>query len=168
MASELSDGLNYFLIFFFFAMIIILVFCIIAFAKWLTWGPSWKRKWNKLIGKSSSKKGQEGVKVKGKEIIVDESYIIEIDEKIKKAETPQELLEHQISKEKHEKQKIKAENEIQEKENLKLEKLESKDNKKRLKQEAKVMNSELKQKNKENKKELKEQKNKNKSEKEGS
>ena len=163
-ASKLPDWSNYLLIFLFFTTIIILVFVIIAFAKWLTWGPSWKRKWNNFLSKFSGKKPQDGVIVKGKEIIVDENYITEIEQKIDQAKTPQELLEFQIIKENHEKQKLKAETEIIERENEKIEKLEAKENKKVLKENAKKVKKDLKEKEKETKQKLKDQKEKNKKE----
>ncbi|NQX83247.1 MAG: hypothetical protein HRS50_00840 [Mycoplasmataceae bacterium] len=134
--NQLDDGLNYFLIFLLFTLIIIRVIIIIFFAKWLTLGPKIMKKWHNIKNRNSEK-SFDGVKVKGKQIIVDQEYIVDIEEKIKKAETPQELLEYQILKENHEKQKIKAEKSVKEKEDVKLEKIEAKANRSRINSEAK-------------------------------
>lgn len=152
--AGLSDGLNYFLIFLMFFLIIAAVIFFIMFAKWLTVGPKLKKRWNKLFNKVDPN-AENGIKIKGKEVVVDDQYIVEIEKSIAEAKTPQELLEQQIKLENHNKQKLLAEEKIKKDEQEKLEKLESKEERKKLNTEAKQTAKELKKQEKERKKQLK-------------
>lgn len=155
MTLNIPDTVNYILIAFMLLSIIIIVICIIFFAKWLTMGPKLKAKWRKIIGKASGDKGLDGVKIKGKLVVIQDGYVEEIREKIKNAQTPQELLEYQIQLENHNKQKNISETEIKVKENEKLEKVEAKAESKILKAEAKIESTKLKSEEKVKKQEIK-------------
>lgn len=144
-AGELPNGVHYFLIALLFLFVISSVIGIVIFAKWLSWAPKFKNRWNQLIGKATANSGKDGVKIKGKEIVVDSDYLSEIDEKIKNAKTPQELLEFQILKENHEKEKIVAEAKLKQEEEAKLEKLKIKEDRSRINTEAKEYAAKVKE-----------------------
>lgn len=153
--QKLSDPLNHFLVALLLILIIFAVIAIWIFAKWLTAGPWFKRKFNKLFKKKET--GNDGVELVKGEVVVDNQYLISIDEKIKNAETPQELLELQLLKENHLKEKERLEKEIAEKEAEKLAKLQQKEDKSRIKAEMKEKEREFKAKEKERKAKAKEE-----------
>ncbi|BDU67590.1 MAG: hypothetical protein TYPL_2430 [Candidatus Tyloplasma litorale] len=159
-SSSLSDGLNYFLLFALFFLVILFIVVIIYFAKWLTLGPGIKRFWGRITGKNKDKKIIDGVYVKGKEVVVDDNYLNEIDQGIENARTPQELIDYQSKKEKHEKQKELAIAEIRKKEEAKLAKIELKEERIKIAKEAKQHSKKVKEEAKRVKRELKENKKK--------
>lgn len=147
--SSIPDGVQHFLVWLLLFCVIALVVAIWIFAKWLTAGPWFKKKWNKLFNKN--KETVEGVELVKGEVVVDNNYINELDERIKKAETPQELLELQLMKENHEKERIRLEEEIAQQEKDKLAKVQQKEDKARIKAEMKEKEKEFKAKEKERK-----------------
>lgn len=150
---QISDELNHFLVALLLLLIIFLAIGIWLFAKWLTAGPWFKKKYNKLFKKE--KTAAEGIElVKGK-VVIDSNYVDELENKIKNAETPQELLELQLLKESHEKEKIRLEKEVADKEIAKLDKLQQKEDKNRIKAEMKQKQKEYKEKEKQRKAEVK-------------
>ncbi len=153
---QIPDELNHFLVALLLLIIIFAALGIWLFAKWLTAGPWFKRKYKKIFKKE--KDNVEGIEVVEGEIVVDANYINELDEKIKNAETPQELLELQLLKEKHEKEKLRLEQEIADKEAAKLAKLQEKEDKARIKAEMKEKEKEYKEKEKQRKAQIKEEK----------
>lgn len=138
--------------------IILFIIGIWIFAKWLTTGPKFKRTWAKITGKNKGEKHTDGVIVKKGEIYVEEGYIESIDEDIRRAKTPQELLEAQLRKEKHEQEYVGAKEKIREDEENKLAKIEAKEEKKQARQDAKDLRKELKEKEKLKKEEIRNQK----------
>lgn len=153
-ATQMSDSLNEFLVALLLLIIIFVAIAIWLFAKWLTAGPWFKKKFNKMF-KRNKDDSSEGINVVKGKVVVDQNYIDEIDEKIKNAETPQELLELQLLKETNEKERIKLEKEIAEKDAEKLAKVEKKQDKARIKSEMKEKQKEFKANEKEKKKEIK-------------
>ncbi len=155
-SEKISDPLNHFFIALMFIFIIFSIIGVIFFAKWLTLGPKVKSKFSSIFGKNKNSFEKNGIKIKGKEVIIDENYISEINEKIKNANTPQELLEYQILLEEHKKQTDDIRKKIKEKEDQKLDKLEQKRKNKELsknaKEEAKMLKKEYKDKKIEEKK----------------
>lgn len=149
-----NDFVNYTLIFLLFFFIIIFVIVIIYYAKWLTLGPKLKRRFSKIFGKFKKKKSIDGVTVKGKDILIDSNYIEEIELKIKNAETPQELLDLQAQRDKHNKQVEFLEKQIKQKEEQKLEKIKMKEERSRISKEMKEQSSKLKKEQKEQKKQF--------------
>lgn len=135
--SGISDGLNYFFLFLLFGIILVSVILVIYFAKWLTLGPKVKRRWAKITRKHVDNSPIDGVKIKGKEIIVDANYEEELRNKIINAHSPQEKLDYQSKLDSHIKQKEKAENEIKSIEEAKLAKLKEKEERARIQKEAK-------------------------------
>lgn len=160
--DSISNGLNYFFIFLMFFCLIGFSIFIICFSKWLTMGPKFKAKLHKIKSKLFGKKDFEGVVVKKGEVVVDFDYIKEVEEKIKTANTPQELLELQLVKDGHEKAKISAKEKIKLDEDSKLQKINDKSEKGRIRKEAKEQGAILKTEEKQNKALLKETKNKDK------
>lgn len=146
---KMSDPLEHFFVALLFIAIIAFAIAVIFFAKWLVLGPWFRKKWNKITG--SNKEKVEGVKVVNGEVVVDEEYISDIDKKIAAAETPQELLEAQLLKEKVEKERIRLNDEQKEKENKKLEKQNAKSEKARVRAEMKQQEKEYKEKQKQEK-----------------
>ncbi len=130
---QISDGLNYFLLFLMFASIIISVVVVIYFAKWLTLGPKLK----KTFSRKARNEMEHGVQLKGKEIIVDANYEDELRRLIKESHSPQEKLDYQSKLDQHVKQREKAEAEIKAAEEQKLAKIQEKEERQRIQQEAK-------------------------------
>ncbi len=163
--STMPNWANYLLLALLFFGIIILGIAIIMFAKWLTVGPKLKHRSKSIANKITGKKSDDGISVKGGEVIENQEFLNEINKKIENAETPQELLELQIEKENYEKSKLKAQEEIKAKEEAKLKKINDKEERARISKESKEKSKELREKEKQKKIELKEQKNKEKEEK---
>lgn len=148
-ASSIPAPLNHFLVALLLLIIIFVAIGIWIFAKWLTAGPWFKRKFNKLFKRD--KETVEGVEIVKGEVVVDANYLEQLDEEIRKAETPQELLELQLRREQHVKEKERLEQELADKEAAKLSKLQAKEDKTRLKAEAKQKEAEYRAKAKEDK-----------------
>lgn len=151
--SQLSDGLNYFLLSMLFLGVMFLVVGIWMFAKWLTVGPKLKRRKNKFLNIFKKNKSVDGVGIKKGEIIIENDYLDELDKEITNTTNPQELLKLQNKKVAHIKEKEKLERTIKEKEEKKLEKIERKKEMKRIKEDTKQRSKELKDEAKKNKKE---------------
>ncbi len=150
--ATISDGWNYFFLFLLFASIIISVVVIIYFAKWLTLGPKFKKKWAKRLGRNKSNDHVHGVQVvKGKEVVIQSDYEEELRKKIEEAHSPQEKLDYQSRLDSHIKQKEKAEREVREAEEAKLAKIEEKAERARIQKEAKEEAKKLKEDYKQNK-----------------
>ncbi len=149
--ATISDGWNYFFLFLLFAFIIISVVVIIYFAKWLTLGPKFKKKWAKRLGRNKGDNHVHGVQVKGKEVVIQADYEDELREKIANSHSPQEKLDYQSKLDSHIKQKAKAEKEIREAEEAKLAKIEEKAERARIQKEAKDEAKKLKEEYKKNK-----------------
>ncbi len=150
---EMSDGLNYFLLFLMFSLIIISVIVVMYFAKWLTWGPKLKS----TFSKKARNEMVEGVQLKGKEVIVDANYEEELRKLIANSHSPQEKLDYQSKLEKHLKQKEKAEAEIKAAEEAKLAKIQEKEETKRIQQEVKEETKKYKEESKKAAEEAREQ-----------
>ncbi len=134
---EISDGLNYFLVFLLFFLIIVSVVVVIYFAKWLTLGPKVKKRWNRILGRENKNEHEHGVRVKGGQVEIQADYEEELKKKIEESESPQEKLSHQTKLDSHLKQKERAEREIREAEAAKLAKIEAKEERARVQKEAK-------------------------------
>ncbi len=130
-------GLNYFFLFLLFFTIIFSVVVIIYFSKWLTLGPKLKRRWKRITRQEKKSEVINGVQVRGGEVVIDANYLEALKISINQAGTPQEKLHYQQLIEKHEIEKSKAEKQIKEQEEIKLEKIRLKQEKKRISKEAK-------------------------------
>ncbi len=146
--ETLPDGVNYFLLFLMFTVIIISVVIVIYFAKWLTLGPKVKKRWAKITRKNKGPSKVEGVSTVKGEVVVDANYEKELVRKIEEATSPQEKLDYQVKLESHRKQKALAEDAIKRSEQEKLAKIQEKEERARIKSEAKEEVKRIKQENK--------------------
>ncbi len=147
-ATQISDGLNYFLIFLMFAFIISSIVAVIYFSKWLTLGPKVKKRWNKILGKNKEEKNKDGVSIVKGEVVVDANYEKELLKKIEESTSPQQKLDYQVKLEVHQKEKQKAEEKIRQIEEEKLAKIQEKEDRARIKSEAKEEAKKIKEQNK--------------------
>ncbi len=146
--TQISDGLNYFLIFLMFAFIISSIVAVIYFSKWLTLGPKVKKRWNKILGKNKEEKNKDGVSIIKGEVVVDANYEKELLKKIEESTSPQQKLDYQVKLEVHQKEKQKAEDKIRQIEEDKLAKIQEKEDRARIKSEAKEEAKKIKEQNK--------------------
>ncbi len=147
-ATQISDGLNYFLIFLMFAFIISSIVAVIYFSKWLTLGPKVKKRWNKILGKNKEEKNKDGVSIVKGEVVVEANYEKELLKKIEESTSPQQKLDYQVKLEVHQKEKQKAEEKIRQIEEEKLAKIQEKEDRARIKAEAKEEAKKIKEQNK--------------------
>ncbi len=147
-ATQISDGLNYFLIFLMFAFIISSIVAVIYFSKWLTLGPKVKKRWNKILGKNKEEKNKDGVSIVKGEVVVDANYEKELLKKIEESTSPQQKLDYQVKLEVHQKEKQKAEEKIRQIEEEKLAKIQEKEDRARIKSEAREEAKKIKEQNK--------------------
>ena len=157
-STTFPDWAYYLTLSLFFLLIMGFVIWSWIFAKWLTAGPKFKKKWINFKNKLKKNKREKGILIEDGEVLIEEKYLIDIDKKIKEAKTPQELLDLQQQKEKLEKSVEEEKRLIKIVEEEKIEKIKNKEEKIRIKNESKEIEKKLKEKDKIKKQEQKEKK----------
>ncbi len=147
----MSLGLQYFFLYLFLIMMVIIPLSVWAFAKWQILGPYLKRKTTNFSESISSFFNKSKPRIQKGAVIDENNFEQELIEKESNAKNAQELIAIQKEKENRKKEYKELEKKVQEKENKKQEKNEQK----KLKQEALKQEKEMKRK-------IKEEKNKNK------